>query len=195
MRKLIATTLTTLDGVSQDPGGFGEFPLGGWANQHFDEEAARSSLTELGRYELFLAGRGTFETLYKAWGANAGPYPEAMHAIAKRVVTNSLHDPLPWNAAVLPGDPVTSVADLKAGAGGDLIMYGAGQLFRTLMINDLIDEYKITIFPIVLGSGHRLFAEGLPHTGFELSDVRRFRSGIVTLSYRPTAADHGVLPS
>jgi dihydrofolate reductase len=191
MRKLTASILTTLDGVSQDPGGFGEFEYGGWASRYFDEEAAQASLRDLSDYDEFLAGRGTFETLYRAWRDNTGPYPDAIHKIAKRVVTNSLSDPLPWNAKVLRGDPVGSVSALKAESGGNLIMYGAGRLFRTLMINDLIDEYKIAIFPLAVGPGKRLFDFGFSPTAFELADVGRLRSGIVTISYRPSTDGRG----
>ena len=98
MRKIIVSTFMTLDGIGQDPGGFGETEHGGWALRYFDDEAVEAATEQVLASDTFLLGRRTYQVLERAWSKNTGPYAEALHNIPKVVVTNTLHGSLPWNA-------------------------------------------------------------------------------------------------
>lgn len=184
MRKLTVQTFVTLDGVVQDPGGFGELERGGWALGFFDERSAEHATASLLASDAFLLGRRTFEIIEKAWSRNTGPYAEAMHRIQKIVVTNTLSGPLPWNATVLPGDPVQTVARLKDEPGGDILTYGSATLVRTLLRHGLVDELVLGVHPLVLGSGTRFFDDGLPDP-LRLVDAATSPTGVVALTYNP----------
>jgi dihydrofolate reductase len=184
MRKLILQALVTLDGVVQDPGGFGETERGGWALDYFDDASREQATESLLASETFLLGRKTFEIIEKAWSSNTGPYAEAMHRIPKVVVTNTLRGPLPWNATTLPGDAAQSVAKLKQEPGGDILMYGSFTLLRTLLQHGLVDELALGVHPVVLGTGRRLFDSGLPHP-LRLVDATPMPTGVVALTYAP----------
>ena len=184
MRKLTVQTFVTLDGVVQDPGGFGELERGGWALDFFDESSAGHATRTLLASDTFLLGRRTFEIIEKAWSRNTGPYAEAMHHIAKVVVTNTLQGPLPWNATALPGDPAQTVAELKEAPGGDILTYGSSTLVRSLLRHGLVDELVLGVHPVVLGTGTRLVGEGLPNP-LTLVDATPTGTGVVALTYRP----------
>lgn len=184
MRKLTVQTFATLDGVGQDPGGFGELDRGGWALAFFDDVSREHATASLLASDTFLLGRRTFEIIEKAWSHNTGPYAEAMHRIPKVVVTNTLRGPLPWNATALPGDPAQTVAELKAAPGGDILTYGSFTLVRSLLRRGLVDELVLGVHPVVLGTGTRLFEDGLPNP-LELVDVTPTATGVVALTYRP----------
>jgi dihydrofolate reductase len=170
--------------VAQDPGGFGELERGGWALGFFDDAAGRYATESLLANDTFLLGRRTFEIIEKAWSRNTGPYAEAMHRIAKVVVTNTLRGSLPWNATALPGDPARSVAELKEGPGGGILTYGSGTLVRTLLQHGLIDELVLGVHPVVLGAGTRLFDHGLANP-LRLVDATPTATGVVALTYAP----------
>ncbi|HKD40345.1 MAG TPA: dihydrofolate reductase family protein, partial [Myxococcaceae bacterium] len=158
MRKLVVSTLVTLDGVVQDPGGFGETAQGGWAGPYFTEEAARESYENLMESDYFLCGRVTYNLLSRAWGKiKEGPYLERMNAIPKLVASNTLKEPLEWNATLIKGDVAREIARLKQESGRNIEMYGSTTLMQTLMQHDLIDEYRIWVHPLIVGSGKRLF--------------------------------------
>lgn len=182
MRKLIAGAFVTLDGVVEDPGGFGELERGGWALPYFDEAARDHATSGLRASETFLLGRRTFEVIEKAWSGNTGPYAEAMHQIPKLVVTRTLSGSLPWNATALPGEAAETVAELKRGSGGPVIMYGSFTLLRTLLHHDLVDELNLGIHPLVLGEGRRLFDEALPRP-LRLVSTAPSATEVVTLTY------------
>lgn len=184
MRKLTVQTVVTLDGVVQDPGGFGELERGGWALGFFDDASVQHATESLLASEIFLLGRRTFEIIEKAWSRNTGPYAEAMHRIAKVVVTNTLRGPLPWNATALPGDPAQTVAELKEEPGGDILTYGGFTLVRTLLLHGLVDELVLGVHPVVLGAGARLFDGGLPNP-LKLVDATPTATGVVALTYHP----------
>jgi dihydrofolate reductase len=184
MRKLTVQTFVTLDGVIQDPGGFGEIERGGWALDFFDDTSREHATESLLASDTFLLGRRTFETIERAWSRNTGPYAEAMNRISKVVVTNTLRGPLPWNATALPGDAAQSVAKLKQQPGGDILMYGSFTLMRTLLQRELIDELSLGVHPVVLGAGTRLFDGGLPDP-LRLVDATPTPTGVVALTYAP----------
>jgi len=160
MRKLVVSTLVSLDGVIQDPGGFGETEQGGWASPYFNEEAVQDSYERLMDSDYFLCGRITYELLSKAWGRiKEGLYLERMNAIPKLVASRTLKEPLEWNATLIKGDVAQEIARLKQEPGGNIEMYGSAALMQTLMQHALIDEYLIWVHPLILGRGKRLFPE------------------------------------
>jgi dihydrofolate reductase len=187
MRKLNVSTLVTLDGVIQDPGGFQELDEGGWGNRYFDDEAQSYALEHLRESsDAFLCGRVTFEVFKEFWPqVKEGEYAQTLNRMRKFVASRTLTEPLEWNATLLEGDVADAVADLKQQEGRDIVMYGSAGLMATLMAHDLIDEYRIWIHPLVIGTGTRLFDEGVPTRSLEHVETRQLSTGVVILVYRP----------
>lgn len=185
MRKLSVSTLVTLDGVIQDPGGFGETEQGGWGNPYFTEEAQQDAYEHLMASDYFLCGRVTYELLHHTWGKikDGGPYLDRMNSIPKLVASRTLTGPLEWNATLIKGDVAEEIARLKQEPGKDIQMYGSAALMQTLMEHDLIDEYRIWVHPFVIGGGKRLFTEGGQTTKLRLADTKTLSSGVVVLTY------------
>jgi dihydrofolate reductase len=184
MRKLSVSTLVSLDGISQDPGGFGETEYGGWANPYFTTYAQQEALRHLQASDYFLTGRVTYELLHAAWaGIKGGAYLDRMNEIPKLVASTTLTGPLQWNATVIDGDVATAIAALKLEAGGGIEVYGSATLVQTLMRHDLIDEYRIAVHPIILGHGAPLFCHPGVATTLELAAARTLDSGVVNLTY------------
>jgi dihydrofolate reductase len=173
MRKLIESTLVSLDGVIEAPER--------WAI--FDDEASELSMQELDNYDAFVMGRVTYERFRDNWGAGGNPYFDRIGAMPKYVASRSLDD-VTWNATLLGPDIVTAIQDLKAQPGKDLIKYGTSRLDATLLGAGLVDELRVWIMPVVVGSGQRIF-EGVEPSSLRLNltDVRRLRNGSVVLTY------------
>ncbi|SRR5579862_4105938 len=185
MRKLSVSTFVTLDGVIQDPGGFGETADGGWANPYFTAEAQQIALEHLQAADYFLTGRVTFELLHKTWAdSGGGAYLDRMNAIRKLVASSTLTGPLPWNATVI-GDVAGEIGRIRQEPGGDIEVYGSAALVQTLLRHDLIDEFRIHVHPIVLGAGTRLFPHGGVPATLRLAGTRTMDSGVVSLAYTP----------
>jgi dihydrofolate reductase len=173
----------TLDGVMQDPGGFGEIEGGGWANAYFDAEASTYALGVLKRSDYFLCGRNTYDLFKEFWSPiKEGEYAQTMNALPKLVVTTKPVGNLEWNAKALTGDVIQQITELKQQDGKDIIMYGSATLTQSLMQHDLIDEYKVWVFPLTLGHGRKLFTEEI---NLQLKGVQRFETGVVVLVYQP----------
>ena len=186
MRKLSVSTLVSLDGVIQDPGGFGETEQGGWGNPYFSEDAQQDALEHLQASDYFLIGRVTYEVLHKSWaGIKGGPYLDRMNEIRKLVASSTLSGPLEWNATVITGDVAAEIARLRQESGRGIEVYGSATLVQTLIAHDLVDEYRIWVHPIVLGSGTRLFPDGGVTTTLRLVGARTLQSGVVILTYVP----------
>jgi len=186
MRKLVVSTLVTLDGVVQDPGGFGETAQGGWASPYFTEEAVQESYENLMASDYFLCGRISYELMSRAWGKiKEGPYLERMNAIPKLVASRTLKEPLDWNATLIKGDVAQEIAKIKQEGGRNIEMYGSTALMQTLMQHDLIDEYRIWVHPLVLGSGTRLFPDNGQPTRLKLKNTKTRSSGVVGLIFEP----------
>jgi dihydrofolate reductase len=187
MRKLSVSTLVTLDGVVQDPGGFGETDEGGWAGPYFDEEAGRLALEHALASDVFLLGRETYELFKEYWKrVHEGDYAARINSMPKLVASETLHEPLEWNATLIEGDVVEAITKLKREDGGEILMYGSPTLMSTLAAHDLVDEYRLSVHPIVLGGGKRLFADGFDKSTLELVDAKSLSTGVVILTYRPT---------
>ena len=174
MRKLIESTLVSLDGVTGAPER--------WAN--FDPEDDAYSLEQLDGYDAFVMGRVTYENFYANWGHAAGdPYIDRISAMTKYVASRSLTQTA-WNATPLGPDPSRAIAALKDQPGKDLIKYGTSRFDDTLVRDHLIDEFRFWIRPVVASSGQRLF-EDVDTSGLHLrlTDVRRLENGSVILIY------------
>ena len=175
MRKLIESTLVSLDGVIESPER--------WAT--FDDEASELSMQELDNYDAFVMGRVTYERFRDNWGAGGNPYFDRIGAMPKYVASRSLDD-VTWNATLLGPDIVTAIQDLKAQPGKDLIKYGTSRLDATLLGAGLVDELRVWVMPVVVGSGQRIFEDVEPSSlTLNLTDVRRLRNGSVVLTYIP----------
>jgi dihydrofolate reductase len=176
MRKLIESTLLSLDGVIE--------ASERWAS--FDAEDTALSLKELGNYDAFVLGRVTYEKFFANWGHITGnPYTDLISAMPKYVASRSLTETA-WNATLLGPDPSSAIARLKDQPGKDLIKYGTSRLDDTLVRDHLIDEFRFWIRPVVVGSGQRLF-EDVDTSGLHLrlTDERRLENGSVILTYAP----------
>jgi dihydrofolate reductase len=192
MRKLVVVESLTLDGVMQAPGRpdedtRGGFTSGGWAVPYSDDVMLREMGKGMGHAEL-LFGRHTYEDFFSFWPNQPEPNPftEVLNATRKYVVSTTLAEPLPWsNSTLLAGDPATTVAELKAQPGDHIAVLGSGELVRSLMQHDLIDEYTLLIHPLVLGSGRRLFPDGGPLARLRLTHSVSSTTGVVIANYQP----------
>jgi len=191
MRKIISITQVSLDGVMQGPGGPEEdpsngFTQGGWA-MRFIDEAARQVIGETiaGEFDLLL-GRRTYQIWAGYWPHQGdNPIGKAFNKATKYVATRTL-DRLDWKTSQrLTGDVVGELRRLKASDGPALHVWGSSVLLQTLIAADLIDEYRLWVFPVVLGKGKRLFESGLPPRGLSLVATKSTPSGVLVVTYRP----------
>ena len=187
MRTIIVSEFVTLDGVMEAPGGEEGHPHTGWVSDFMDPEQERYKLDETLAADALLLGRVTYEGFASAWPARSGAFADKMNAMPKWVASTTLRD-LEWsNSKLIPGDVGEGVATLKEEDGGPLLVAGSRTLVHTLMAHGLVDEYRLMIFPVVLGSGKRLFPETPEKTTLTLAETRRFDSGVVLQTYRPKA--------
>ena len=185
MRKIIVSTLVTLDNVVEDPGGFGESPHGGWAGPYFNDEAVQRSLDNLLECDYFLCGRHTYELFAKAWPNASGPYADRLNGMPKLVASTTLTGTLAWNATLIEGDVVAELRRIKQQPGSHIMMYGCPTLLRTLMQHNLVDDFNLLVCPVVVGGGRRLFDEGAPHASLTLVGQSRLSTGAAILNYQP----------
>ena len=177
--RLVATEYLSLDGVFEEPGHW-SFPM-------FNEEAGQFKWSELQASDAQLLGRRTYEGFAKAWPTmqGTGDLGVKMNTMPKYVVSSTLQD-LEWSGSILiKGDVFGEVRKLKQKPGGDLLLAGSGQLFNSLMEENLIDVYRLMVHPIVLGKGKRLFTDETAQRSLELKDIKRFATGIVVLELEP----------
>ena len=180
--RLVATEYLSVDGVFEEPGH--------WSFPFFDEQAAAFKFAELEESDALLLGRKTYDGFAAAWPTmeGTGEFGVKMNTMPKYVVSSTLHK-LDWpGSQLVKGDPVAGVRGLKEQPGRDLLLSGSGQLFQTLMRENLIDLYRIMLHPIVVGKGRRLFDGQSPKRDLELKETKRFPKGIMILEYVPAAA-------
>lgn len=192
MSKIVANLNLTLDGVIQAPGRpdedtRGGFKYGGWALPYFDPIMAGNAAKGMARMPAMLFGRRTYEDFYKVWpNRTDNPFTAFLDNAQKYVVSTTLEDPLPWiNSTLLKGDAATTVAALKEQSDRDLAILGSGELVRSLMGSNLIDEYVLSIHPLVLGAGRRLFPDEGSMAALRLVDSKTTSTGVVIATYRP----------
>lgn len=188
MRKINVLTFLSLDGVMQAPGGAeedtsGGFKYGGWVAPYFDDFAGKVMSEQMSKPVELLLGRKTFEIFASYWPEHGSDWP-GINEMTKYVVS---HSPLKleWNnSMLLEGDAVEKIKKLKEQDGPDLHVYGSGNLVQTLMKHDLVDEFWLKIFPLTLGGGKRLFAEGTVPAAFTLEESKISPKGVIFASYK-----------
>jgi dihydrofolate reductase len=192
--RLTLTTFVSVDGVMQGPGGPDEdrsdgFDRGGWLVPHFDEDTGRFMDEVFDKVDAFLLGRRTYEIFAGSW-PNAtdpdDPIASKLNTLPKYVASTTLKSADWNNSTIIKGDVPTEVARLKEQPGRELQVHGSGTLARTLIDNDLVDEFRLLIFPVVVGAGRRLFADQGLATGLRLTESRTTGSGTVINVYERT---------
>ncbi|MDA4113727.1 MAG: dihydrofolate reductase family protein [Thaumarchaeota archaeon] len=191
MRKVVVSEFVTLDGVMEDPGGAEKTKHGGWSFKiKSSPDQLKFKFDELFAGGGLLLGRVTYQGFAQAWPSMKDPYgfADRMNSLPKYVVSTTL-DRVEWNnSRIIRENIAEEVNKLKQQPGQDILVFGSGELARTLMRHGLVDELRLMVFPIVLGSGKRLFGEGEDlMTVMSLADTKVFESGVVLLSYRPQA--------
>lgn len=177
MSKVVLVTYVSLDGVVENPS---------WTAPYWNDELAAYQRDQLFASDALLLGRVTYEEFAAAWPSmtEEGDFGQRMNSLPKYVATNTLQA-LEWNATAIEGDVVEMLAKNKEQPGGDLLIYGSADLVGTLMAHDLIDEYRLIVFPTVVGKGRRLFPEGANAPTLQLADTVTFSTGAVSLVYQP----------
>jgi dihydrofolate reductase len=188
LRKIIVTEFVTLDGVIEDPGGSEKTDRGGWALQ-FERgpEGDKFKLDETLDAEAMLLGRKTYEGFAEAWPSRTDEagFADKMNSMPKYVVSNTLESADWKNSTVISGDVAEEVAKLKQQRGGDILVPGSAQLVQTLMKHDLVDEYRLMIFPVLLGGGKRLFEDGVDRTSLQIVETKQ-TAEVVIVVLKPT---------
>jgi dihydrofolate reductase len=192
MRKLVVIDFLSLDGVMQAPGQpeedtEGGFKHGGWAVPYHDESLAENLADSMAATDAYLFGRKTYENFAAYWPSAPReiPFTDHLNNTAKYVVSKTLKQPEWNNTSVLDGDVVEEVRRLKGQPGKRIAVLGSGELVQILMKNDLVDEYFLTVYPILLGAGKKLFHDNDQLRKLELVDSTTTSTGGVVLTYRP----------
>jgi dihydrofolate reductase len=190
MGRIVVTEFASVDGVVEDPGGAEDFKHGGWSFEFSrGEEGDKFKLDEAFESEALLLGRVTYEGFADAWPSREGEFADKFNGMPKYVVSSTLRDPEWNNTSVLAGDLTEEVSRLKDEIDGDIVVHGSPSLVQALLENDLVDELRLMVFPVVLGSGKRLFAETSDKKPMRLADSRTVGDGVSILVYRPAEAE------
>ena len=189
MAKLTVTTFVTLDGVMQAPGGreedtSGGFEQGGWVMPLWDD-AIDAFVAEVFDADALLLGRVTYEGFAAAWPSREGEFADKFNTMPKYVVSSTLREPEWNNTTVLSGDLVEEVTKVRDSTDGDLYVHGSMQLAQALLEHDLVDALTLMVFPVVLGTGKRLFGETTDKKPLKLVDSKIVGDGVAILIYRP----------
>jgi dihydrofolate reductase len=185
MGRIVVTEFVSLDGVVEDPGGSEDFKYGGWSFD-FDRgpEGNEFKLDETRACAALLLGRVTYEGFADAWPSREGEFADMFNSLPKYVVSSTLTEPEWRNSTVVEAaDLVQTVSKLKQEAGGDVVVHGSVQLAQTLIEHDLVDELRLMVFPVVLGTGKRLFGDPGEKKTLRLVDSKVVGDGIVILTY------------
>ena len=195
MAKIVVTNHVTLDGVMQGPGSAdedtrGNFTRGGWAPPYLDDVMGRFMGGGMAKGGALLFGRRTYEKFFSYWPHQTdNPFTPVLNERQKYVASTTLTEPLPWMNSTLLGDDVPAeVAELKERPGGDIVILGSGELVRSLMPHGLIDSFVLTIHPLVLGSGARLFAADGAHASLRLVHSEPTTTGVIIAVYEPATS-------
>ena len=192
--ELTVTTFVTMDGVMQGPGGADEdpshgFDQGGWLPLWVDQDFGTIVDAWFARADEILLGRTTYELMFPYWSQVTDPnevVARQLNNLPKHIASRTLRSPEWANSSVLGGDVVAAVKALKDKPGGELQVHGSARLVQTLNRHNLVDEYRLLVFPVVLGTGKRLFGDGTVPTAFKTVENRTTSTGVVALTLRPT---------
>lgn len=192
MARIVVTEFVSLDGVMEDPGGSEDFKYGGWSFEFSrGEEGDKFKLDEAFEAEALLLGRVTYEGFAEAWPTRTGEFADRFNNMPKYVVSSTL-DEADWNnSTVLKGDLAGSVTKLKQQLDGNIVVHGSAQLVRSLLELDLVDELRLMVFPIVLGSGKTLFGGVSDKKSLRLADSRTVGDGVAILVYEASGGSSG----
>jgi dihydrofolate reductase len=184
MGRIVVTEFVSLDGVMEDPGGSENSRHGGWALEIArGDEGDKFKLDETLGAEALLLGRSTYAGFAGAWPAREGEFADKFNRMPKYVVSSTL-DTAEWtNSTVLAGDVLEKVSELRQEHGGDIVVHGSAQLVQTLLEHDLVDELRLMVFPVVLGSGKRLFGDTSDKKRLRLAESKVVGDGVTILRY------------
>jgi dihydrofolate reductase len=186
MGRIVVTEFVSLDGVMEAPGGGETFRHGGWSFEvSRGDEGDKFKLDEALSAEALLLGRVTYEGFAAAWPSREGEFADKFNTMPKYVVSSTLEEPEWNNSTVLRGDVEDEVARLKAEQDGDIVVHGSARLVQALLEHDLVDELRLMVFPLVLGSGKRLFGETSDKKPLRLVDSKVVGDGVSILIYEP----------
>ena len=186
MGMIVVTEIVSLVGVMEDPGGSENFKHGGWSFEiGRGDEGDKFKLDEAFASEALLLGRRTYEGFAAAWPSREGEFADKFNTMPKYVVSSTLAAPEWQNSTVLKGDLGTEVTKLKQEYDGDIVVHGSAQLVQTLLEQDLVDELRLMVYPIVLGSGKRIFGELNDKKPLRLVDSKIVGDGVAILTYEP----------
>jgi dihydrofolate reductase len=186
--RIVVTEFVSLDGVMEAPGGGEDFKHAGWTFEiERGDEGDKFKLDETLSSEALLLGRKTYEGFAAAWPSRTDEvgFADKFNSMPKYVVSSTLENPEWNNTTVLKGDPVEEVSKLRQRPGGDIVVHGSAQLVQTLLEHDLVDELRLMIYPVVLGTGKRLFSEMSDKKRLRLTDSKTVGDGITTCIYEP----------
>ena len=186
MGRIVVTEFVSLDGVMEDPGGAENFKHGGWSFEIArGEEGDKFKLDEAFSSEALLLGRVTYQGFAEAWPAREGEFADKFNSMPKYVVSSTLDEPEWNNSTVLKGDVAQEVGKLRQEQDGDIVVHGSARLVQTLIERDLVDEFRLMVFPVVLGSGKQLFGETSDKKPLRLVDSKVVGDGVAILIYEP----------
>ena len=190
MGRIVVTEFVSLDGVMEDPGGAEDFQHGGWSFEFSrGEEGDKFKLDEAFESDALLLGRVTYEGFAAAWPSRQGEFADKFNTMPKYVVSSTLEEPGWNNTTVLQGDVVEEVSKLKQAVDGDIVVHGSARLVQTLVEHDLVDELRLMVFPVLLGSGKHLFGDTSDKKPLGLADSKMVGDGVAILTYQPAAKD------
>ena len=185
MGRIVVTEFISLDGVVEDPGGSEDFKHSGWSFEiDRGDEGNTFKLDETMESEALLLGRVTYEGFAEAWPQRDGEFADKFNNMPKYVVSSTLSDPEWTNSTVINGDVAEAVEQVRARHEGDVVVHGSVQLVQELLERDLVDELRLMVFPVVLGSGKRLFGETSDKKPLKLADSKTVGEGVTILVYQ-----------
>ena len=190
MGRIVVTEFMSLDGVVEAPGGGEDFKYGGWSFEiDRGDEGNKFKLEETMSSEALLLGRVTYEGFAAAWPSRNDEfgYADKFNSMPKYVVSSTIENPEWNNTTVLKGDVVEAVSKLKEEQDGDIVVHGSPQLVQTLVEHDLVDQYNLMVFPVVLGAGKRVFGETTDKKSLRLVDSKIVGEGVAILVFQPAA--------
>ena len=192
MGRIVVTEFVSLDGVMEDPGGAEDFKYGGWTFEiDRGEKGNQFKLDETLEADALLLGRVTYEGFAAAWPSREGEFADKFNNMPKYVVSSTLGDPEWNNSTLLKGDVVEEVSKLREGPDGNIVVHGSAQLVQTLIDHDLVDELRLMVFPVVLGSGKRLFGETSDKKRLRVKNSEMVGDGVAILVYEPAGEEAG----
>jgi dihydrofolate reductase len=186
MGRIIVSEFVTVDGVMEDPGGAEGFSRGGWAFKFNRGPAGdKFKLDEVMEAETLLLGLVTYEGFAEAWPSRTGEFADKMNGMPKVVVSSTLKEPKWRNTRVVSKNIADELSKLRATTKGNILVAGSRQLVHALMEEGLVDEYRLMVFPIILGEGKRLFNDGSKQASLQLAKSQPVGDGVIILTYHP----------